>query len=74
MRAFDEWMKVTHPDEFELPPDPDEDVEWGYRQAVEMLKTGPKSQRLVLANGLLKFFREHPDGGNAWKRREPVND
>ncbi len=74
MRAFDEWMKVTHPDEFKLPPDPDEDIEWGYRQAVEMLKTEPKSQRLVLANGLLKFFREHPDGGNAWKRREPVND
>jgi hypothetical protein len=70
MRAFDEWMKVTHPDEFKLPPDPDQDFEWGYRQAVGILKTGPQSQRLVLANGLLKFFREHPDGGNAWKRRE----
>jgi hypothetical protein len=69
MRAFDEWMKVTHTDEFRLPPDPDEDIEWGFREAVEYLKTAPKEIRLVVANGLLKFFRDHPDGGNAWKGR-----
>lgn len=69
MRAFDEWMRVTNPDHFDFPPDPDPDIEWGFRQAVEYLRTEPKSARLVLASTLLKFFREHPDGGNAWEHR-----
>lgn len=69
MRAFDEWMKVTNPDHFDLPPDPDAEIDKGFRAAIEVLRTSPKSTRLHLAKTLLKFFREHPDGGNAWEHR-----
>ena len=68
MRAFDEWMKVTHHEEFKVPVDPDAEFEADFRQAVEVMKTAPKSTRLILAKGLLTYFREHPDGGNAWQK------
>jgi hypothetical protein len=68
MRAFDLWIKVSNPDKFKLPPDPDPDFEQAYREAVELLKDSPKPKRLVLPQALLQYFREHPDGGNAWLR------
>jgi hypothetical protein len=70
MRAFDEWMKVSNPDKFNVPRDPDPAIEEAYRDSVELLKTAPKATRLVLPQALLKIFREHPDGGNAWRKDE----
>jgi hypothetical protein len=59
MNAFDLWIKAENPDAFKLPPDPDPDIEQGYRDAVEFLKSAPKSVRLLLAKALLEFFRAH---------------
>jgi hypothetical protein len=75
MRSFDEWMKVSNPDKFNIPPDPDPEIELAFREAVEFLKTTPRSTRLLMPNALLKFFREHPEGGNAWaKPPEPKKE
>ena len=59
MRAFDLWMKVLNPDKFNLPPDPDPASEKVYRDSIEVLKNAPKSERLIMSQGLLKYFREH---------------
>jgi len=69
MRAFDEWMKVSNPDKFNLPTDPDADIEQAYREAIEFLKTAPRSTRLMLPKALLTYFRQHPEGGNAWLKQ-----
>lgn len=59
MRAFDAWMKVTHPDQFKVPPDPDIDTE--YRQALTFLKTQPRGASLVMGKTLIAYFKAHPD-------------
>jgi hypothetical protein len=63
MRAFDLWMKISNPDKFKLPPDPDPRFEHGYKEAVSILKTTPKAIRHIIPRALLQFFREHPDYG-----------
>jgi len=68
MRAFDEWMKITHPDHFKLPPDADPAIEADYRASVEVLKSLPAEDHFLLPNALLAFFRGQPEGGNAWFR------
>ena len=65
MRAFDVWMKTTHPDQFNLPLDPDPVFEAGYRASVEIIKSFPAEHRFLLPNALLEFFRRHPEGGDA---------
>jgi hypothetical protein len=64
MRAFDTWMKISNPDKFKLPPDPDQAIEEAYREAVELAKTAPKATQLMLPQALLTLFRERPDIGN----------
>ena len=66
MRAFDLGVKILNPDKFQLPRDHDPAIESTYRQAVELLKDSPTPARLMLPQALLKYFREHPDGGDAW--------
>jgi hypothetical protein len=61
MRAFDLWMKVSNPDKFKVPRDPDPAIEEAYRESVELLKTAPRRTRLMLPQALLKLFRKHPD-------------
>lgn len=68
MRAFDEWMKVSNPDKFKVPPDSDPEFEQAYKESVELLKTAPKATKMLLPQTLLNYFREHPDGGNAWHK------
>ncbi len=68
MRAFDEWIKITHPEEFKLRPDSDPAFEAAYRESVEFLKSFPPKDRFLLPNALLTFFRGQPDGGNTWYR------
>jgi len=59
MRAFDAWMKVTHPDHFNVAPDPD--IEEDYRTALEFIKAEPRGFGLLLGKGLIEYFRLHPD-------------
>ena len=62
MRTFDLWMKISNPDKFNLPPDPDPAIEKAYRDFVEVMKNAPKSERLIMPQALLRYFREHPNG------------
>jgi hypothetical protein len=62
MRAFDLWMKISNPDKFKLPSDPDPAFEEAYRESVAFLKAAPKATQLMLPQALLSYFREHPDG------------
>lgn len=59
MRAFDAWMKVTHPEHFQLPPDPDIDEE--YREATDFLRSQPRGASLIVGKTLIGYFRDHPD-------------
>jgi hypothetical protein len=60
--AFDMWIKVLNPDKFKLPPDSDPEFEKKHRESNEILKgDGGRAARLMLANGLLQFFRQNPE-------------
>lgn len=60
--AFDMGIKLQNPDAFKLRPDLDPKFERAYREAIEHLKGGEgKMGRSVLAEGLLQFFRQHPE-------------
>jgi hypothetical protein len=58
--AFDMWMKSLNPEAFNVPPDPDPNVEEGSRRAVEYMKRD-KPLRLLHAQALLTLFRKHPE-------------
>ncbi len=63
MRAFDAWMHVLHPKEFELPADPDPDFEAMFRESAAAMKRWSWAEQLTLGKALTVFYRQHPDTG-----------
>jgi hypothetical protein len=46
MRAFDAWVQVLNPDHFELPQDPDPEIDAAFRDSVALLQGGTWESRL----------------------------
>jgi hypothetical protein len=65
MAAFHTWMRIMHPDEFQLPQDPDPDIEQGYRAALEYLRVEPWDVRLSLGKATLEYYRKNPNSAAA---------
>jgi hypothetical protein len=61
MRAYDDYAHAMNPDIFQIGPDPDPEVERGYREAVARLRERPHHEQVQVGRGLLRFYREHPD-------------
>jgi len=74
MRAFDTLMHIMHPEEFQLPPDPDPDFEAVFRQSVTFLKRGSRDALLLMGKTLITFYRDHPSVGGFGAPREPEAD
>jgi hypothetical protein len=58
--AFDRWMKLLNPDKFKLPIHPDPEFEKMYRDGAKLIRED-KAARFLLANSLLRFYRERPE-------------
>ena len=63
MRAFDAWMHVLHPEQFQLAPDQDPDFEAIFRESIAIIKNDSWETRLTLGKALMSFYHEHPDIG-----------
>lgn len=61
MRAFDDFIQFMHPDDFNIQPDPDPDIERSYRQSLEILSGEPFEVRMTIGKALLQHYRENPD-------------
>ncbi|MFN3889614.1 MAG: hypothetical protein ACK4MV_04385 [Beijerinckiaceae bacterium] len=57
MRAFHYWIKVMHPEEFNLERDADEDFERNYRASLPLIKGSSWETQLLLGNTLLKTLK-----------------
>jgi hypothetical protein len=60
MQAFDDWAKVTNPDLFDLPSDPDENLEPADRQSLRILRDSPWDVRLMTGKAALAVYRDSP--------------
>lgn len=63
MRAFDNWITVLHHDEFDLPADPDPDIEAAFRESIELLSNASWEERLKLGRTLIEAYRINPNIG-----------
>jgi hypothetical protein len=60
MQAFDDWAKVMNPDLFEVPRDPDEDLEQAYRESLRVLRDSPWNVQLMTGKATLAMYRDNP--------------
>jgi hypothetical protein len=74
MRAFDAWVQVLNPDHFELPQDPDPEIDAAFRDSVALLQGGTWESRLSTGKVLLTYYREHPEVGGFGGPRAPEDD
>lgn len=61
MRAFDDYMHAMNPDEFNVKPEADPEVEKTYRQSLEMVRKEPFESNAVIGRTLIEVYRANPE-------------